>query len=623
MQIFKTLLVSILLVIYFGNNGVAKVPTISVIYPKLNDHIGAVDSTFILGSVSAGSALVINGVKVSVHKDGGFIAFLPISPGRFEFNLVAKKGADSANLLWPVNVPVPRKSLDSINLQIVDDKDKSNNQVLTSGDFLFVDFWGTPGCSAFFSIPDLIDSMPMTEMPPQVQSFWGNFLFGGGVIPDSLRVRGYYRGFLPITCQRLPDSSRIFYHLVSSDMEQAIRQIQNNKTDFNILSLLKLRDRSKKDSSNYFISLNPSAWPRMVEFMDSVQIIRVGPQKGYLSISQPKGITALAVGSKGEWLKLKLSQTQYGWVNRNSIRFMEIGQPPEISYIKSLRTYSFSDNLSIEIPLSARHPFRIEEEDPYTIVLYLFGVNSDTDWIRYDFKDTTLEIATWSQVEPELYSLRLHFKERIWGYDAFYDNFILKFQINKHPQDIASLRNKIIVVDPGHSTDPGAVGPTGLKESEVNLKIAQALKKELEKKGARVILTRNDMSSLPLNDRPVIARQNKADIFVSIHNNALPDGVNPFANNGISTYYYHPHSIELARAIQEQLLKGTGLNDYGLYYGNLAVDRPTQYPAVLVECAFIMLPEQEVLLKTEQFRTKLAKGIGNGIEKFLKGYEQR
>lgn len=148
------------------------------------------------------------------------------------------------------------------------------------------------------------------------------------------------------------------------------------------------------------------------------------------------------------------------------------------------------------------------------------------------------------------------------------------------------------------------------------------MRKELEKKGVEVIMTREDMSDLPLYDRPKIARAADADLFISIHNNALPDGVNPFENNGVSTYYYHPHSIELARSIQSELLKGTDLNDYGLYHGNLAVNRPTQYPAVLVECAFIILPEHEAMLKTEKFQKKVARSIRKGIEKFLKEYDR-
>jgi N-acetylmuramoyl-L-alanine amidase len=122
-------------------------------------------------------------------------------------------------------------------------------------------------------------------------------------------------------------------------------------------------------------------------------------------------------------------------------------------------------------------------------------------------------------------------------------------------------------------------------------------------------MTRQDDQHVALYDRPSIANSNDADLFVSIHNNALPDGVNPFENNGGSTYYYHPHSIDLARAIQKELLQETKSKDYGLYHGNLAVNRPTQYPAVLVECAFMILPEHEALLKDDKYCKKVAKGI--------------
>jgi N-acetylmuramoyl-L-alanine amidase len=136
-------------------------------------------------------------------------------------------------------------------------------------------------------------------------------------------------------------------------------------------------------------------------------------------------------------------------------------------------------------------------------------------------------------------------------------------------------------------------------------------------------MTRDDMRHVGLAERPVIAKLAGGDLFVSIHNNALPDGVNPFVNHGVSTYYYHPHSIGLARAIQAEMLKATGMPDFGLYHGNLAVNRPTQYPAVLVECAFIILPEQEALLKTDRFRRKVAQAITQGIEDFLKEYDRR
>jgi len=69
------------------------------------------------------------------------------------------------------------------------------------------------------------------------------------------------------------------------------------------------------------------------------------------------------------------------------------------------------------------------------------------------------------------------------------------------------------------------------------------------------------------------------------------------------------------------LLRATKLPDYGLYHGNLAVNRPTQYPAVLVECAFMIIPEQEALLKRDDFQDDIAKAITEGIKEFLEGYK--
>ncbi len=618
--------VALLFVLSLPILALAEKPQIKVIYPKINSNIGAVDSTFILGSVTPGAKLNINGVKIAVHKDGGFIAFLPISPGPFEFRLSARMGNDTTSLIWPVSIPLPRRSFGYDSLIISEIADTLPNKGLSCGDKLIVEFQGTPGCVAYFSIPGMVDSVPMAELPPQTQSFWGEALFGAGAVPETLKIRGYYQGFLNIGPEKIRDSSRICYHLKGPDYNQIMARITANPTEISHLNFLaprKLYHRQITDSSHYFITINSPEWPRLVEFTDSIQVMRVGSAKGYFAIFQPRGVQAEAVGYEGEWLKLKLSETQYGWVKKSGVSLLDIGLTTPISFPKTIRTYSFPESLVVEIPLSAVHPFRIDEVSEKLILIDLFGVTSNTDWIRYDFKDDYLDIAAWSQIEPGLYRVRLNLSRPLWGYDAYYSGTVFKLKIIKPPLNVGILKNKIIVIDPGHSPDPGSVGPTGLKESQANLMIAKVVQRELVQKGAKVILTRNDMSNLPLNERPVVANKSHADLFVSFHNNALPDGVNPFINNGVSTYYYHPHSIALARAIQEYLISETGLNDYGLYYGNLAVDRPTQYPAVLVECAFIILPEQEALIKTEAFQAQIARAIRKGIEQYLRQYAKR
>lgn len=601
----------------------AAAPEIRVVYPKVNSAIGAVDSSFIFGSVTPGSRLDINGHEIPVHRDGGYIAFLPLNPGAFVFHLTASHGQEISRLDWPVSVPIPRKSLGYDSLHMIPLPTANEQLVLANGDRLTFAIDGTPGCVAWCSLPGYRDSIPLVELLPQIQPYWGETVFGVGAVPDSLKVRGHYEGYLEIGPEPMPDSCRIYYHLHSPGIGGIVDYFlsrPHEQIDFDALTLLRLGDTAVVDSSVCHVLVNPPTYPRMVEFTDSVQIMRVGPRKGYLAVFQPAGVQAWAVGAHDDWLKLRLSATQYGWVNKNSVTGLDPACPPGVSYLRAVRSYLKPDNLTIEFPLKNRHPFRIEEEDEYTLAVYLYGVNSDTDWIRYDFGDKDLRLATWKQVEPDLYCFTLHFNRPIWGYDTCFDGSIFKLQVNKPPQDIASLNNKVIVVDPGHSPDPGAIGPTGLKESVANLTIALALKKELEKKGARVIMTRDDMSAVTLYQRPEIAVASKADLFVSVHNNALPDGVDPLTNNGVSSYYYHPHSIALARSIQAELIDRLDLNDYGLYHGNLAVNRPTQYPAVLVECAFIILPDQEALLKTEKFQKKTARAIRVGIEKFLKAF---
>jgi N-acetylmuramoyl-L-alanine amidase len=147
--------------------------------------------------------------------------------------------------------------------------------------------------------------------------------------------------------------------------------------------------------------------------------------------------------------------------------------------------------------------------------------------------------------------------------------------------------------------------------------LAEDLKVKLEKKGAIIYLSREDLQGISLTARPKTAAVIDADILLSLHHNALPDGVNPFKSRGTSTYYYHLQSRKLAYLIQEKLLKNLGLNDFGLFYDNLALCRPTQMPAVLVEAAFLMHPEEEALVISEKGRQKTVKAITEAIEEFI------
>jgi N-acetylmuramoyl-L-alanine amidase len=105
--------------------------------------------------------------------------------------------------------------------------------------------------------------------------------------------------------------------------------------------------------------------------------------------------------------------------------------------------------------------------------------------------------------------------------------------------------------------------------------------------------------------------------LVSIHNNALPDGVNPFTNNGTSVFYNHVTSLPLARAVQRGLVQNLGLRDLGVGRGDLALVRPTWQPSILTEGLYMIVPEQEAALRSSEGQRRYAQGVIDGLRSWL------
>jgi N-acetylmuramoyl-L-alanine amidase len=180
------------------------------------------------------------------------------------------------------------------------------------------------------------------------------------------------------------------------------------------------------------------------------------------------------------------------------------------------------------------------------------------------------------------------------------------------------LAGLLVAVDAGHPPG-GGTGPTGLTEAEANLAVSRELTTMLEAAGARVLMTRTDPMPVDLGSRPRLATEMNADILVSIHNNAFPDGVNPFENNGTSVYYYQPHSLDLAKAVQSELLMELRLRDIGIGRADLALARPTWMPSILSETMFMMVPQHEAALRDPSVQRRIAAAHLRAIERFLRG----
>ncbi|MEW6557382.1 MAG: N-acetylmuramoyl-L-alanine amidase [Elusimicrobiota bacterium] len=179
----------------------------------------------------------------------------------------------------------------------------------------------------------------------------------------------------------------------------------------------------------------------------------------------------------------------------------------------------------------------------------------------------------------------------------------------------APLTGKKIFVDPGHGgTDSGAVGPTGLKESNVNLQTSLKLKEFLVNTGgAQTLLSRETDTYPTLADRVNAANNWSADRFISVHYNACSDNT----VNGTETLYYaygSETSKDLAQKLQNRLVETLGLTNRGIKpRSDLYVLKYTNMPAALTESSFISNPYEEARLKNTDYITNIGKAHYYGI----------
>ncbi len=172
-----------------------------------------------------------------------------------------------------------------------------------------------------------------------------------------------------------------------------------------------------------------------------------------------------------------------------------------------------------------------------------------------------------------------------------------------------------VVIDPGHGgADPGAVGIGGLREKDINLTISRRLQSILQERGINAIMARTDDREIDLDPRVNFAERANADVFVSVHSNAIsmsrPDV------NGLETYYYSS-GYRLAQTIHNNILQRTDLRDRGVRRARFYVLVNTSMPAVLVETGFVTGREDAARFRNPAELNKIADGIAGGVLQYL------
>jgi N-acetylmuramoyl-L-alanine amidase len=177
-----------------------------------------------------------------------------------------------------------------------------------------------------------------------------------------------------------------------------------------------------------------------------------------------------------------------------------------------------------------------------------------------------------------------------------------------------------VVIDPGHGgPDPGAVGIAGLRETDVVLDVSLQLARLLQSRGVEVLLTRTTEVDVDLPPRVALANSSGADVFLSVHANALsmmrPDV------NGIESFYFEPagnRARSLAAAVQQQMLAiSPGSPDRGVRTARFFVIRRTVMPSTLVEMGFVTGALDAPRLMDANFRRRMAVALATGVLNYL------
>ena len=173
-----------------------------------------------------------------------------------------------------------------------------------------------------------------------------------------------------------------------------------------------------------------------------------------------------------------------------------------------------------------------------------------------------------------------------------------------------------VFIDAGHGgTDPGALG-YGYRESDLNLQVAKKVESKLKSKGIDVKMSRNSDIFYSLSERAEMANDYGADAFVSIHQNSAEAK----SANGIETYYNRKKEEDrpLSNDIQKQVISQTGANNRGVKNAEFTVLVKSKMISALVECGFITNESEVKKLSNPSYQDKLATGIADGIEEYLK-----
>lgn len=551
--------------------------SIKIVYPTLQKKIHT-SSAFIVGSVKKNSSLIINDEPVEVFPSGSFVKVVPLDFGENKFHIKSTLNNKCEEKEYSIYRTEKYKNLPKNPLKIDKNSIYPNEiLILNPNDTIKVRFQGASSNQAFFTIGN--KKISMRELSTL-----------------ECGQKGIYQGFYKIE----PDDN-----------------FQNTP----IKVFLKNGTTTISQTATGLVTTVPASQAILVKNKNT-STIRKTPNGERLSpLAQNTVFTINA--SVGDFYRAPLTNDFSFWIEKKDVEILSEYNIKAQSDLMELNIYSDKKYTYLSIPLENRIPVLLNHPEPNKLRIDIYGATKN--FIMDEYKDEDVKSLKIIEPQPNKLSFLLEMQKTLFGYDYYFqkNEFILRLKKPPKVDKKRPLQNICIALDAGHGgKDSGAIGPTCIQEKDINLAIVKYLKKELENAGAKVILTRDKDITLSIFSRPEIAKEAHADILLSIHNNALPDGENPYNKHGAGVYYFQSQSKELAEKIQNSIIENIEIKNDGIFERSFVLTRPSEMPAVLIECGYMINPIEYEMLIDETYQKAFATAIKKGLEDFFISQQQ-
>ncbi len=369
---------------------------------------------------------------------------------------------------------------------------------------------------------------------------------------------------------------------------------------------------AQKDETNNWLVTSTGKLPSLLYGLGDDRL--GGTKMGYIDTN----ILLKVVDSTNDLYTVQLSKFHRAYIDKNYIRHDSAmkSRPYYLTGSFLVKGDSLYDYVSMH--LDEHLPYKSWMEiEPSKIMVDIYGVQSNTNWITQLQSVKEIKNVYYNQVEDDVVRVTIELKHaQHWGYSLSYVGKNLVLRVKRQPA-ILDLKKMVIAIDAGHGGNNS--GTDGIKrktsEKEYTLLYAKSLEKNLKKLGVKkVIMTRNADTSFDIKDRILFLQEQNPDFLISLHFNSSANEL----VSGVSTYYKHIGFRPLSQALLKRMLE-LKLSEFGNVGNfNFTLNQPTDFPNALLEIAFLSNADDEKKVIDTKFRQDVSLKVILAIQDWLK-----